>query len=88
LTPPRGRAKFTGPLGIADMAKPIDEKIASARKRVTNARRILEQNRKRLTDPRHRGIVEPSYLKTLETSLRLFEDELIRLVEEKVSRRD
>ncbi len=70
------------------MATPIDEKIARARKRVTFARRILERNRKNLTDPRHRGIVETSYLNTLETSLRIFEDELIRLVEEKVSARD
>jgi hypothetical protein len=64
----------------------LDDKIADARKRVVGARRILEQNRKRLTDPRHRGSVDEDYIKMLETSVRAFEDELIRLVEEKIGK--
>ena len=49
------------------------------------ARRILKANRKRVTDSEHRGLVKKSDLQLLERSLRVFEDELIRLVKEQVS---
>jgi hypothetical protein len=43
------------------------------------ARRALDRNRALLEDPDRRWLVAPSYLRTLETSVEAFEEDLARL---------